>query len=294
MLALVSVVLLIFKFKNMKKVSVIIPCFNHAPFLENSVKSALDQNYQNIEVIIANDGSTDNSLEVANKLASLDKRVRVLTRENRGVVATRNEAIAMSTGDYILPLDADDYLASNDVIEAMAEALDNDPEIVLVFGNYQSFGAISSFVRSQLGDISKLLIKDFIPATSMFTREVFDKVGGYSDRMIGGYEYWEFVIRVTNSGKIHKIEKTIYFYRTQPISRNTEADKIKETLFENIINNNNAIYSMNVADVILNMQKEINFYRKSLKSQRKIKKIMAFGLLFQLIINGVLIFSLIN
>ncbi len=278
----------------MKKVSVIIPCFNHAPFLESSVKSALDQNYQNIEVIIANDGSTDNSLEVANKLASLDKRVRVLTRENKGVVATRNEAIAMSTGDYILPLDADDYFASNDVIEHMVKALDNDPEIVLVFGNYQNFGIISSLSKPQLGDISKLLIKDFIPATSMFTREVFDKVGGYSDRMIGGYEDWDFVIGVANSGKLHKIEKTIYFYRTQAVSRNTEADKIKENLFENIINNNKEIYSKNLKSVLLNMQKEVNLYRKRLKSQRKLKKIMAFGLLFQLIINAILIFALIN
>jgi glycosyltransferase involved in cell wall biosynthesis len=96
------------------KVSIIIACYNHGKFLTQSVKSALNQDYPNLEIVIANDGSTDNSLEVANSFKG-DSRVVVISTENQGVVATRNQAIWLSSGDYILPLDADDYLASDDV-----------------------------------------------------------------------------------------------------------------------------------------------------------------------------------
>lgn len=272
----------------MKKVSIIIPCYNHASFLEASVNSALIQDYPNLEVIICNDGSTDNSLEVANKLALNNPRVSVLTHENKGVVATRNEAVIFSKGDYILPLDADDFLASHDVVSAMVEKLE-DSEAVLVFGNHQCFGQSSNLIKPQLGDISNLLLKSFISATSLYTRAIFDKVGGYAKNMASGFEDWDFAIKVASSGKIDKIDKTVFFYRVQQVSRDIEANKVRAFLFNQIVQNNSELYVQNIASIVSIFEKEIEKARKKRKNQNKIKK----GLVLVIILQFLAILTLI-
>ena len=171
----------------MKKVSIIIACYNHALFLEQAIKSALNQDYLNLEIIVANDGSTDNSLEMAKIFGD---KIKVISHENQGVVFARNNAIAQSAGDYILPLDADDYLASSDVVSAMIAALENE-KVDLVFGNYQCFGENNNLVSPKNLGIAELLIRCFISATSLFKRELFDKIGGYAEYMKNGHEDWE-------------------------------------------------------------------------------------------------------
>ncbi len=93
----------------MPKVSVIIPAHNAAGFLERSVRSALTQSEPDLEVIVVDDGSTDNTIEVASHLAEEDRRVRVLRNEgNGGVSLARNRALSVATGEWIALLDADD------------------------------------------------------------------------------------------------------------------------------------------------------------------------------------------
>lgn len=90
-------------------ISVIIPCYNAAKTLARTMNSVLEQDYKNIEIIIINDGSKDNTIEVANKFANLDKRVRVIDKVNEGVSVARNTGLKQAKGDYIMFLDADDY-----------------------------------------------------------------------------------------------------------------------------------------------------------------------------------------
>lgn len=90
--------------------SVVVPVYNVAPYLEQSVPSILDQTYRNIEVILVNDGSTDGSEEVCQKYAALDPRVKLSSQENRGVTAARKNGMELATGKYITFVDPDDYI----------------------------------------------------------------------------------------------------------------------------------------------------------------------------------------
>lgn len=90
------------------KISVILPAFNAEKFIETSVSSILNQSYRNIELIAINDGSRDRTLEIIEKFSS-DRRLKIINRENRGLIATLNEAIGMASGDFIARMDADDF-----------------------------------------------------------------------------------------------------------------------------------------------------------------------------------------
>ena len=92
-------------------VSVLIPLYNKVDWVESTIQSALDQTYRNIEVIVIDDGSTDGSAEVVAALT--DTRIRLISRENRGANATRNELLHEALGTYVQYLDADDLLLPN-------------------------------------------------------------------------------------------------------------------------------------------------------------------------------------
>lgn len=95
------------------KISVIIPVYNIYEYLEKCLWSVTNQTLKDIEIIIVNDGSQDNSLEIIEKFASTDSRIRVINKVNDGVVSARNSGLSIATGDYIHYLDGDDYIELN-------------------------------------------------------------------------------------------------------------------------------------------------------------------------------------
>jgi glycosyltransferase involved in cell wall biosynthesis len=103
-------------------VSVIIPVFNAEAFLDDCIKSVIRQTQKNIEIILINDGSEDNSLDICERYKSEDSRIRVITGPNEGVSAARNKGIKASVGEYITFVDADDY-CHDDYIEVMVEGI---------------------------------------------------------------------------------------------------------------------------------------------------------------------------
>ena len=94
----------------MDKISIIVPIFNSSKFLPKCINSLLAQTYQNIEIILVNDGSTDNSLAICQKFADADHRIRLVNQENNGIAAARNNGIAHATGDYLCFVDSDDFI----------------------------------------------------------------------------------------------------------------------------------------------------------------------------------------
>ena len=91
-------------------ISVIIPVYNVEKYLPECLDSVINQSYKNLEIIIINDGSTDNSLSICNEYKEKDSRIRVISQENKGLAATRNVSLELSSADYIMFLDADDYI----------------------------------------------------------------------------------------------------------------------------------------------------------------------------------------
>lgn len=100
----------------MPKVSVILPIYNVAPYLDEAFQSVLSQSLTDIEVIAVNDGSTDNSQEVIERYASQDSRILALSQENQGLSGARNTALRHATGEYIYMMDSDDILSNPDAI----------------------------------------------------------------------------------------------------------------------------------------------------------------------------------
>lgn len=104
--------------ENNMKISIIIPAYNVESYIERCISSILKQTYQNYEIIVINDGSTDNTLDILNKLCSCDKRIKVISIKNGGVSNARNIGLDTATGDIISFVDADDYIIEN-MIETM-------------------------------------------------------------------------------------------------------------------------------------------------------------------------------
>ncbi len=117
----------------MKKVSIVVPVYNAEKFIEDGINCALKQSYQNFELILVNDGSTDNTLEILNKFKN-NKKIKIFNKENGGVYSARNYGIKEATGDYLTFLDADDYF-DQDFLQTMVDNIeDND---ILIAGYKQ-------------------------------------------------------------------------------------------------------------------------------------------------------------
>src|ERR1044072_8114477 len=127
-----------------KLVTVIIPCYNQGRYLGEAIESALGQSYKNVEVIVVDDGSTDNTLEVASRY----ERVESIRQDNRGLAEARNAGLRASRGEYIVFLDADDRLKEN-AIEAGVNSLESDPNYAFVYGKYSLIAADGSDMASE-------------------------------------------------------------------------------------------------------------------------------------------------
>lgn len=112
-------------------ISVIIPVFNAESYLNRCLDTVLAQTYQELEILLINDGSTDHSGEICDEYASKDKRVKIIHKINSGVSATRNVGLANATGEYILFVDSDDYLEPGMVESLVGKAVENNCDIVM-------------------------------------------------------------------------------------------------------------------------------------------------------------------
>jgi glycosyltransferase involved in cell wall biosynthesis len=111
--------------------SIIIPCYNLQDYIAKAVESILHQSFQNFEIILINDGSTDNSLKVLQTLASVDDRIKIIDKKNEGLSAARNSGLDIAQGEYILFLDGDDWLAENSLKELYSKAKTEDLDLLI-------------------------------------------------------------------------------------------------------------------------------------------------------------------
>jgi glycosyltransferase involved in cell wall biosynthesis len=206
-------------------VSVIVPCYNGAPFLEEALRSALAQSYPRVEIIVVDDGSTDNSGEVAQRFP-----IKYIWQRNSGLSAARNSGIRESKGSYLVFLDADDRLKPK-AIEIGLRALELRPDCALVVGDHvfiSSDGsplAISCKVDPLHSHYAALLKSNFIEmiSTVLFRRSVFDEVGVFNARLRAAEDY-ELYLRIARVRPIccHPAVVAEYRMHEANISRNPE------------------------------------------------------------------------
>lgn len=132
-----------------KKISVIVPAYNVEKYINKCINSILGQAYKNIEVIVVDDGSTDQTSKICDEVAQSDKRVRVIHQKNQGLSQARNNGIKASTGSYISLIDGDDVVES-DFLKNMASAIRDDIDIVV--SGYKTVNANSNILSTNRKD----------------------------------------------------------------------------------------------------------------------------------------------
>ena len=197
-----------------KKVSVIIPCFNKGEYVKEAIESVINQTYKNIEIVCIDDCSTDNSYETLKELANKYENIILLrNEENKGVVYSRNTAIEKATGEYILPVDADDTIEPT-YIEKAAKILDENPNIGIVYCKARMFGSINKHWDLPDFDKSNILYDNCIFCSALFRKSDFIKVGMYKDYMQYGYEDYDLWLSFIEQGfEVYRINEILFNYR---------------------------------------------------------------------------------
>lgn len=214
-------------------VSVIVPAYNAAATLDETLRSARSQTHRNIEIIVIDDGSTDNTSDIAQSHARADDRVQVIRQANKGLPATRNVGIANSRGAYIAPLDADD-LWHPDKTKRQLDALRAADAAVAY--SWNAIVDIDSRIiyldsRSEAeGDVIRALCSRNIVGNGsnpLVTRAAADEVGGYDARDgLHGCEDYMFYFRIAERHPYALVREFLVGYRDRPDSMSASFDKM--------------------------------------------------------------------
>ncbi len=221
-------------------VSVVMAAFNAAAHIAAACQSALQQTYSQLELIVVDDGSTDDTAAIVGQLAATDSRVRLLRQANAGVAHARNTAIRACAGEFLAPLDADDVWDVRKIERQMARMLAGGPDVGLVYCWWVSIapdGAILDrsprwVVEGQA--LQQLIEVNFTGNSSvpLFRRDVVAALGGYDASLHAqgrqGCEDWDLAIRVAERHHVAVVPHVLVAYRRHPDSMSTA----RETMWQ--------------------------------------------------------------
>jgi glycosyltransferase involved in cell wall biosynthesis len=215
---------------NPRKVSVIVPNYNYARYVGKAIESVLLQTYSNLEVIVVNNGSTDNSIEVLQKF---DGKIKLIDQENLGQSGARNSGLLSSTGDLIAFLDADDYWESNKLEKQIKLVSD---EVQLVYCGISTFYDAPGVNKEEVlptykGDCSSFFL-DYPGAsvvlsgesTAIFTRSLLEKVGAF-DLDLNSSAGWDFFRRASVHTSFDFVPESLTHRRSHSVNMSNSDDK---------------------------------------------------------------------
>ena len=221
-------------------VSVIVLCHDYGRFLGEAIDSALAQDYPNLEILVLDDGSTDDSLEVARRY---EGRVRVLTQENRGLARTCNRGVREASGEYFVFLSADDRLEPHYVSELL-RAVEREPEASFAYCSSRLFGAESGIAPSRpFSAFSLVRGRNYINGSALTRRSAYLEAGGYPEDLgEGSFDDWDFWLSMLDRGHrgTYVPAPLLYWRRHEggsrdPASRgraDSEAERVRERHLE--------------------------------------------------------------
>lgn len=241
-----------------ENVSIIVPYYNLGKYLEEAIISCLDQTYRNIEIIVINDGSTEEySTAIFEELKNKYKDVKFISQKNQGLVATRNNGIKIAKGKYICCLDADDKIEPTYIEKIVSNFNEND-STGFVTTYAQFFGDQDTVWKTSSNEPLRLLTENIIHVSSVFKKSIWEEVNGYSDYMDTGYEDWEFWIKIVSKGYGWSlIAEPLFLHRIRENSMISTSDKARPDLLKKIVINNKNLFIKNIQDLVLYYDKKI-------------------------------------
>lgn len=215
----------------MPLISVIIPAYNSENTISETVESVLKQTFADFELIVINDGSTDNTLEVLSSIQ--DPRLKVFSYPNAGSNPSRNRGFAQSSGEYIAFLDADD-LWTADKLEAQLKALQDNPQAAVAYSWCDRINESSQLVRkggyfTAHGDIyPQLLLTDILENGSnpLIRREALTHVGGFDESLPAGQD-WDLYLRLAAHYHFVNVQRPQILYRISTNSLSSNVAKLE-------------------------------------------------------------------
>ncbi len=208
---------------NQPLISVIMPVLNGQRFIAEAIASIHAQNYPNLEILVIDDGSTDNSAEIAKQMGAIVFK----QTKNTGIAAARNRGLAAARGQLIAFLDADDLWVQNK-LELQIKVLQKHPEIRVVTGFVEQFFMLSNRQPS--------IIKTFLPATgaALVRREVFDQIGVFDVTMTQSEDFdWFLRLREQSSGFV-TLPQILLGYRLHDTNITSDLNAVRHWLLQAI------------------------------------------------------------
>jgi alpha-1,3-rhamnosyltransferase len=233
-------------------VSIIIPSYNHKAYINQAVESVIQQTYQNIELIVIDDGSTDGSNELLKELAAV-YNFKYIHRPNKGLIPTLNEALSLISGEYFAMLGSDDYYAANKT-ELQVDFFRENTETALCYGGVTYINADGQIKKKgktkhyRSGLVFNAILKtNFIPLpTVMLRTDAVKEAGGFDERFfLEDYPLW---LKITKRYPIGYIKENLTFYR---------------------------LHNSNVSSNIVKMIKEVERILEDWKEEPSYKSVMA-------------------
>lgn len=219
------------------RVSIVMPCFNDGEYIQESINSALAQDYDNFELIIVDDGSDDTGTINVLKCQN-DPRIKIFWQKHLGPSAARNYAIENADGEYLLPLDADDLIEPSYISKAV-KLLQKNMNAGIVYCRADKFGQESGIWDLPPYTLDNMLMDNVIFVTALFRKNDWETVKGFDTQMKSGIEDYDFWLSIIELGReVIQIPEILFHYRIKRLSRNqkfardiSERKKIRKKIY---------------------------------------------------------------
>lgn len=251
------------------KVSILIPVYNVQPFLPKCIESVLGQTFQDFELILVDDGSTDESGAICDKYATLDKRIHAFHQPNSGIGRTRAFALSQACGEFIMWVDSDDWIRTDAVELLYNKALEDGADIVRYW--LEIVYKDSSKQITPRYDTNESLLRDTLASQwaslcLTFTRKklIEENKISFPDSINNGEDYYFVNASILKAGKISYINEVLYFYNRLNFSSTIATPSIEKTMEQ--------IEATRLIISILKENREYQKYRKEINFRKFVAK----------------------
>lgn len=241
------------------KISIIITNYNLGEYIDDAVESALNQKYENFDVYLVNDGSTEelSKQKVKEYLEQQSEKFIVIDKKNEGLVKSRNYAASLSDAEYFAFLDGDDIYREDFLAKTIEVFEKSNDKLGFVTSDYKYFGNYDVDIILPEPSILSMLIKNSAHTASLISRKAFEEVKGY-DFQFTGYMDWDLWLSLIEKGYSWKVvREPIFNYRVRDGSMVTKSIQRFDDLFSLIIKKHKKLYSENCINVISRLQTEL-------------------------------------